>query len=91
MKKSTDNTSLETPLNFEKSMQMLEGIVKKLEAGDLPLEESLKIYEQGVKLAAQCQKTLSQAEQKVAILSNMGDDERESLDNYDDIVKQDDE
>lgn len=71
------------PLNFEEAMQTLETIVHQLEAGDLPLEESLKIYEQGVKLATQCQKSLSLAEQKVAILSNIGT-EKEYLESYND-------
>lgn len=70
-------------LNFEQSMQTLETIVKQLETGDLPLEEALGIYEKGVKLAAQCQQALTQAEQKVAILSNIGS-EKESLEPYSD-------
>lgn len=64
--------------DFEQSMQTLETIVKQLETGDLPLEESLKLYEDGVKLASQCQQALTQAEQKVAVLSHMGT-EKESL------------
>lgn len=68
-------------LNFEQSMQTLETIVKQLEVGDLPLEEALSIYETGVKLAAQCQQALSQAEQKVAILSQIGSN-KESLEPY---------
>lgn len=85
---SISKKKLET-VNFEQSMQTLETIVKQLEAGDLPLEDSLKIYEQGVKLAAQCQKALTQAEQKVAILSNMGT-EKEIVEPYNRQQEQDD-
>ncbi len=41
--------------DFEKSLAALEDLVKKLEAGDLPLEESLKQFERGVQLARSCQ------------------------------------
>lgn len=51
--------------NFEQSLKSLEEIVQKLEAGELSLEESLKAFEEGVKLARQCQMTLSDAELKV--------------------------
>lgn len=53
------------PVNFEKSMLALEDIVKLLERGELPLEESLAQYEKGVHLARQCQEALTQAEQKI--------------------------
>lgn len=88
MKKQSDDSQL----SFEKAMQTLENIVQELERGDLSLEESLKIYEHGVKLAAQCQTTLTQAEQKVAILSNLGN-EKEVLEPYFEVAskQQDDE
>ncbi len=69
------------PLNFEQSMQTLETLVKQLETGDLPLDDALKMYEQGVRLAGQCQKVLTQAEQKVEILSQIGT-EAEVLEPY---------
>ena len=47
----------------------LEGIVKTMESGDLSLEDSLKYFEQGVQLTRQCQSALSEAEQKIALLS----------------------
>ncbi len=50
---------------FEKSLAALEELVKKLEAGDLPLEESLKQFERGIQLARACQEALQQAELKV--------------------------
>lgn len=53
---------------FEDSLQGLEEIVEQLEQGDISLEESLKSFEQGVKLTRVCQKSLQEAEQKVQIL-----------------------
>ncbi len=54
--------------DFEASLAELEGIVEKLEQGELPLEESLKQFERGVQLTRLCQTALTQAEQKVEIL-----------------------
>lgn len=54
--------------NFETQLEELESIVEQLETGELPLEESLKVFEKGVKLSRQCQQLLSEAEQKVTIL-----------------------
>jgi exodeoxyribonuclease VII small subunit len=52
-------------VDFEAAMSELEGIVERLEHGDLPLEESLKQFERGVELTRTCQAALKQAEQKV--------------------------
>ena len=53
---------------LEKSLEELEALVTRLEAGDLPLEQALKEFEHGVKLTRQCQAALQEAEQKVEIL-----------------------
>ncbi|MDC9728209.1 MAG: exodeoxyribonuclease VII small subunit [Methyloprofundus sp.] len=53
---------------FEDSLKDLEGIVEQLEQGELSLDESLKSFEQGVKLTRICQTALQDAEQKVQIL-----------------------
>ena len=55
-------------LTFEASMQRLDEIVKQLEKGDVPLDASLALFEEGTKLAAQCRKELDSAEQKVVKL-----------------------
>lgn len=55
-------------INFEQSLQELEALVEKMEAGNLSLEESLKYFERGVALTRNCQKALTEAEQKVRIL-----------------------
>ena len=54
-----------TDINFEKALEELEGIVKDLESGELSLENSLKSFEKGIKLARQCQEQLSKAELQV--------------------------
>ena len=58
----------QTNFNFEQSLQELEKLVEKMEAGNLTLEESLKYFERGVALTKSCQKALTEAEQKVQIL-----------------------
>ena len=54
--------------SFESSLEELEQIVRHLEAGDLPLDRSLELFEQGVRLSRECQKRLDEAERKVEIL-----------------------
>jgi exodeoxyribonuclease VII small subunit len=58
---------------FEESLKQLETIVTQLERGDLPLEESIKIFEEGMKLSAQCKQELDTAESKVQILLKQRD------------------
>jgi exodeoxyribonuclease VII small subunit len=53
---------------FEKALSRLEGIVSKLEGGDLDLEESLKLFEEGIHLCRFCSQKLDEAEKKVEIL-----------------------
>lgn len=53
---------------FETSMERLEEIVKMLERGDAPLDEALKLFEEGTKLVASCTKQLNQAEMKITKL-----------------------
>jgi exodeoxyribonuclease VII small subunit len=53
---------------FETSLLDLEKIVRELEQGDLSLEESLKLFEDGVKLSRECQERLSQAERRIEVL-----------------------
>ena len=56
-------------IKFEKAMERLEKIVEELEAGNIPLEEALKKYEEGVKLSRTCSEKLTQAEKKIEILT----------------------
>lgn len=57
---------------FEEGLAKLEGIVKQLEEGDLSLEESVKLFEQGVALSTTCRKQIREAETKVEILLKKG-------------------
>ena len=54
--------------NFEESMKKLEGIVTELENGNLNLDESVKKFEEGMKIAKQCNTILEEAEKKITIL-----------------------
>jgi exodeoxyribonuclease VII small subunit len=54
--------------NFEAQLSALEKIVRDLENGELPLEESLKLFEQGIGLYRQCQERLNQAERRIEVL-----------------------
>ena len=56
--------------SFEEQMETLEGIVTELEKGELSLDESLSKFEDGMKLAKQCNKILESAEKKITILVN---------------------
>lgn len=58
---------------FESSLAQLEKIVEQLENGDLPLEESLKLFETGVKLSRECRERLSEAERRIEVLMKDGD------------------
>jgi len=53
---------------YEALYAQLQNVVSRLDAGDLPLDESLKLYEQGVRLAAECQRMLDEAELRVSNL-----------------------
>ncbi|PTI43263.1 exodeoxyribonuclease VII small subunit [Staphylococcus xylosus] len=72
--------------SFEEMMKELENIVQKLDNENVSLEESLNLYQRGMKLSATCDETLKDAEKKVNEL--MAD---EHTDNYDDVVKEDNE
>lgn len=58
----------EAPLSFENGLQTLEGIVKEMEGGDLPLERALELFEKGMKLSETCRKQLEEAETRVELL-----------------------
>jgi len=53
---------------FENSLNELEKIVRRLEEGDSSLEESLKLFEDGVRLSRECQERLNQAERRIEVL-----------------------
>lgn len=57
-----------TELRFEEALAGLEEVVRRLEAGALPLEESLQVFQEGIRLSRWCLKKLEEAEKKVEIL-----------------------
>ncbi|MBI3999593.1 MAG: exodeoxyribonuclease VII small subunit [Candidatus Omnitrophica bacterium] len=59
----------EPELKFEKALERLEKIVEDLESGNMPLEDALKKYEEGVKLSRLCAQKLTQAESKIEVLT----------------------
>jgi exodeoxyribonuclease VII small subunit len=61
-------TKSKKPVDFEQALDQLENLVEAMEGGDLSLEDSLKAFEQGIKLSRECQTALSTAEQKVQLL-----------------------
>jgi len=63
----TRKKSAET-IDLEVTLQHLQELVERMEKGQLPLEDSLKSFEEGIQLVRQCQEVLQKAEQKVQIL-----------------------
>jgi exodeoxyribonuclease VII small subunit len=61
-------------IDFEQQLESLEGLVASLESGELSLEDSLKSFEQGIKVARECQQALKNAEQKVELLTRQGNE-----------------
>lgn len=66
-------------LSFEEAMKRLEEIVSHLEKGDIPLEESIRLFEEGSGLLVLCSSQLEEAEQKVSLLRRGDDDETEEI------------
>ena len=60
----------ESNMTFEASMLRLEEIVKEMENGELSLEQSMKLYEEGTKLALKCKEQLEKAQMKITTLSD---------------------
>jgi exodeoxyribonuclease VII small subunit len=63
MKKAVAQTQ-----TFESSLTALERIVRELERGELPLEKSLELFEEGVRLSRECQERLGEAERRIEVL-----------------------
>jgi exodeoxyribonuclease VII small subunit len=59
-------------VSFEAALQELESVVKQLEAGDLPLERALELFEKGMELSDSCRKQLEEAETRVEVLTRRG-------------------
>lgn len=74
---------------FEASLNDLEKIVGQLEDGDLSLEESLKLFEEGVKLSRECQQRLAQAERRIEVLLRDADGNPAAEDLEPDTLRED--
>ena len=77
-----ESMSEKKPANLEKALADLESLVEDLEKGDLPLDQAMKKFEDGIKLTRTCQAALRDAEQKVQVLlkSAGGDESLEAFD-----------
>jgi exodeoxyribonuclease VII small subunit len=77
------------PMTFEQAMNCLEAIVRKLEAGELPLDETVRLYEEGQRLRLYCEQYLADAEQRIAVIRQASDGGiivEQSSDDHDDFV-----
>lgn len=71
--------------DFEQSLNELEALVEQMEQGDISLEQSLQLFERGVKLTRSCQEALKKAEQRVQMLVEQNGESRlEPFDSEDD-------
>lgn len=61
-------------MEFEKKLKRLEDIVEKMESGDLSLDDSMQLFEEGVKMSRECQSQLTVAEEKVKLLLSIDAD-----------------
>jgi exodeoxyribonuclease VII small subunit len=62
--------------SFEEAIERLEEIVRRLEEGDVPLDESIKLYEEGMRLGNTCRKMLDEADLKIRRLSARAEEEK---------------
>ena len=60
-------------MSFEEALERLEALVAELERGELPLEESVRAYEEGVRLVRRCEKLLADAEARIRTLGDEGE------------------
>ena len=70
-------------INFEENMEKLEKIVTDLEKGELNLDDSVKKFEEGIKLSKECNKILEEAEKKITILLEENGETKEEIFNTD--------
>ena len=70
---SSDSPAQAGVVPFEATLAQLEELVSRLESGELPLDEALRTFEQGVRLTRECQTSLTAAQQKVQQLLQRGD------------------
>lgn len=64
----TENQETQTPQSFEAAIEKLENIVTRLESGDVPLEEAIDLFQEGMRLSQFCSQKLEQVERKIEML-----------------------
>lgn len=69
-------------MDFEKKLSRLEEIVQKMEKGDLSLEDSLKLFEEGIKHSRECNEQLTKAEEKVKVLLKVDNQGRATTEDF---------
>lgn len=77
------------PMTFEQALTRLEAIVRTLESGELPLDETVRLYEEGQRLRLYCEQYLADAEQRIAVIRQTSDGGiivEQSSDDHDDFV-----
>lgn len=74
----SDSNSPEKELSFEEALEQLENIVRRLENEEVSLEESVNLYERGMKLSKYCTETLENAEQRIEKVNEKLNEENES-------------
>lgn len=62
-------------ISYEASVAELEAVVARMEQGDMPLEDALQAFEEGVRLSRECQQLLKAAEQRVTLLTANGEED----------------
>lgn len=83
--------------DFERRLTDLESVVEKLEQGDLPLEESVRLFEEGMKLSQSCKQELDSAEGRIQVLIEQGGGKMKAqaleveIDEVDEIVEEDED
>ena len=68
MRYNARNMAIRRPSDFEKSFQNLEKIVHRLESEELPLDESLQLFEEGIRLSRFCHQRLEEVEKKIELI-----------------------
>lgn len=79
------NTKIPKKISFEEALSQLESVVNKLETGDLPLEEALEVFNQGVELSKVCVNKLDTAKQKIEKVLESEDGESYTLKPFEEL------
>lgn len=74
-------------LSFEEALRALEGVVRRLESGDVPLDESIDLYEQGEKLRSHCQARLDAAQARIERIVTDGEGRGVGARPFDDVAE----